>query len=204
MTIIGLVGRIGAGKSTVARELAAHGAEIIDADQLAHDALADPAVVQEIIGQFGAAVLDSQGHVRRPALAAEVFGPTPTHERALVALEAILHPRVRRRIEERLASLAAAPDAAARVVVLDVPLLMQVGMDDLCDRLILVACDEPERQRRRDARGWDATQGAARERAWELGYHPPAPEKTCVVDTTGDPTYTSAQVGRFWDSLRRH
>ncbi len=203
MITVGLIGRIAAGKSTVAAALAARGAKVIDADGIAHEVLDDPAVVQEIVDLFGDGVLDAKGRVRRSSLAAEVFGPSPAHERALMALEGIVHPEVTRRIERRLDALGKAPEAGQTVVVLDVPLLVQVGLDDGCDQLVLVECDEKERQRRLDARDWPAEQRNARERAWEIGYHPPAPEKTVVVDATGDPAYTQKQVDQFWDSLRR-
>ncbi len=204
MIIVGLVGRIAAGKSTVARALAALGAEVIDADRIAHDVLGEAEVVRAIAGRFGNGVIDAEGRVRRPVLAEGVFGPTEAHDQALADLEAIVHPRVRRRMEKLLESIAASPNAAGKVVVLDVPLLMQVGWDTRCDRLVLIECEEAERQRRLDGRGWPPVQRAARERAWERGYKPPPAEKTCRMDATGNPAYTSAQVGRFWDSLRRH
>jgi dephospho-CoA kinase len=202
MIIVGLVGRIAAGKSTVARALAAHGAEVIDADRIAHEALAEPEVVREIARRFGDGAIDGEGRVRRPVLAEAVFGPTDEHAKALAELEAIVHPRVRRRIETRLAEIAAIDGVTAggaeKVVVLDVPLLMQAGLDDLCDRFLVVECEESERERRLNARGWSRAEREARDRAWERGYRPPPPEKTVVVDTTGDPAYTSAQVGRVW------
>lgn len=197
MIVIGLVGRIGAGKSTVARALAGRGAAVIDADRLAHEVLATPEVVTEVVARFGAGVLDETGHVRRSALAGKVFGPTPGHEAALRELEAIVHPRVRSRIEARLEALAT---AGTRVAVLDVPLLMQAGWDGLCDRLIAVSCDEEARRRRLDARGWPRAERDARERAWERGYRPPPPEKTLVVDASGDEAYTRAQAERVLDA----
>jgi dephospho-CoA kinase len=96
------------------------------------------------------------------------------------------------------------PDAAKKVVVLDVPLLMQVGLDARCDRFVQIECEETERQRRLNARGWPAVQRAAREQAWERRYRQPPQEKTWVVDASGDPAYTFLQVGRLWDSLERH
>ncbi len=203
MIIVGLVGRIAAGKSTVARALEGLGAEVIDADRIAHEVLCDPEVVREIIERFGSAVTDEAGQVRRPFLAEAVFGPTAVHDAALADLEEIVHPRVRRRIEQQLIGFAGVPGAADRVVVLDVPLLMQVGLDDRCDQFMLVECEESERQRRVETRGWPASQRAARERAWTRRYRLPPQEKTWLVDATGDPAYTQAQVGRFWDSLRR-
>ena len=203
MIIVGLVGRIGAGKSTVARALADLGAEVIDADRIAHDLLGESEVVAEIVARFGAGVCDAAGRVRRPLLAEQVFGPTPIHDAALADLEAIVHPRVRRRIDERLAAIAAAGPAGERaLVVLDVPLLMQAGWDRRCDRLIRVECDEAERGRRVDLRGWPELQRQARERAWERGYRPPPPEKTLVVDASADPAYTRFQAGQVSDFLR--
>lgn len=202
MIVVGLVGRIGAGKSTVARAFADLGAEVVDADRLAHDVLGEPEVAAAIAARFGGDVLDAGGRVRRPLLAERVFGPTPAHDAALADLEAIVHPRVRRRVEERIHSIAAAGTAGPRaVVVLDVPLLMQADWDRRCDRLIRVDCDEAERRRRVDGRGWPEVQRQARERAWERGYRPPPPEKTLVVDASGEPAYTHEQVGRIVASL---
>jgi len=202
MTVIGLVGRIAAGKSTVARAFRDRGAAIIDADQIAHAVLADPAVIGELADRFGAAVLDEAGQVSRPALARLVFGLTPAHEAALADLEAIVHPRIRERIEAGLAAEGGTAATPGGVVVLDVPLLMQGGWDRRCDRIVQVECDEAIRQRRLDRRGWSADQRAARERAWQRNYRPPPPEKTVVVDASSDPSYTSLQVETVVARLR--
>lgn len=204
MIVVGLVGRIGAGKSTVARAMADLGAEVVDADRIAHAVLAEPEVVAEIVTRFGSDVVDAAGSVRRPVLAERVFGRTPTHDAALADLEAIVHPRVRRRIDERLAAIAGAePSDEPAVAVLDVPLLMQSGWDERCDWLVEVVCDEAERHRRIERRGWSEPQRRARERAWERAYRQPPPEKTSVVDASGDPAYTASQVGQVLQAIRR-
>ncbi len=198
MIVIGLVGRIAAGKSTVARAFAARGAEVIDADRLAHAVLDEPDAVGRIVARFGADVLDPAGRVRRPVLAERVFGPTAEHDAALRDLEAIVHPLVRGRIESRLAAIAAAEDSGVPgMVVLDVPRLIQAGWDRRCERIVVVECDEATRQRRLAERGWPSIQRAARERAWERNYRPPPAEKTLVVDAAGDPAYTQGQVDRI-------
>jgi dephospho-CoA kinase len=204
MIVVGLVGRIGAGKSTVARRFAEHGAEVIDADALAHAVLAEPDVVREVVARFGADVVDDAGRVRRGALAAAVFGDGPEQMAALRALEAIVHPRVRRRIRAALDAVAAAPTSKGRphVVVLDVPLLVQAGWDDLCDRLVVVQCDEAVRRARLVARGWSDAQIAARDRAWERGGVPVVSgPKSRSVDAGADPAYTGVQVDRVWSEL---
>ena len=192
MIVIGLVGRIGAGKSTVARRFAEHGAAVIDADRLAHEALADPAVVAEVVARFGAAVRDAAGRIDRAALARLVFGPTPAHDAALADLESIVHPRVRRRIEAALAA------GSARVVVLDVPLLVQAGWADL----VVVGCEESVRRGRLAARGWSPEQIAARDRAWDRSFVPPRPGPTTwSVDASGNPAYTLVHVDEIWRAL---
>jgi dephospho-CoA kinase len=207
MLVVGLIGRIGAGKSTLARLLAARGADVIDADRIAHDALADEEVRRAIAARFGGGVLAADGCIDRAALARLVFGPTADHEAALRDLEAIVHPRVRRRIEAELDRLRRLPptEADRRVVVLDVPLLVRAGWAARCDRLLVIDCDEAERQRRLAVRGWTAEQRAARESAWNRGAAVPQEMESKIlrVDASADPTYTSNQIDRIWRDLQR-
>lgn len=205
MSVIGLVGRIGAGKSTVARRFAEHGATVVDADRHAHEVLRDPDVIAEVAARFGPGVVDEGGRIDRAAMAGAVFGSTAEHDAARAALEAIVHPRVRRRLETVLADAAAGnlPGGGVPAVVLDVPLLVQAGWADLCTDLVVVECEEGVRRARLAARGWSPDQIAGRDRAWERGYRPPpAGPSTWCVDASRDPAYTSAQVDRIWQSLR--
>lgn len=207
MMIIGLVGRIGAGKSTAARRFAEHGATVVDADRHAHETLEDPQVIAELAAFFGPEVIDAHGRVDRTAVAGRVFGGTPAHDAARAALEAIVHPRVRRRLEAILADQSARnlPGGREPTVVLDVPLLVQAGWDDLCTHLVVVECEDSVRRMRLAARGWSAEQIAARDRAWERGFRtPPAGPTTWSVDASGDPAYTVAQVDRIWRALCGH
>lgn len=208
MTIIGLIGRIGAGKSTVARQFAAHGAHVIDADRLAHEVLDEPDVVRQIVARFGDGVLDGDGRIRRRAVADRVFGPTPAHAAALEWLESLVHPRVRERITARLAAVRAHEhprhtSAGGAVVVLDVPLLVQAGWADACDRLVVVNCSEDVRRQRLDERRWTPAEQAAREAAWNRNYVAATlpPEKIATVDASGDLAYTQDQVDLIWSGL---
>jgi dephospho-CoA kinase len=217
MILVGITGRIGAGKSTVAARLAERGAELVDADRIAHDVLETEQVRHAIAERFGDAVIDDLGRVRRRRLAEQVFGPDDIHAAALADLEAIVHPEVRRRIEARLAGIAAdetttTADGRAsqpcpqpgRVVVLDVPLLVQSGWAARCDRGVEVICDEAVRQQRLTARGWSADAIRWRDAAWDRGMPQtglsavlPA-EKCRRVDASGGIAYTHAQVDRIW------
>ena len=208
MIIIGLIGRTGAGKSTVARRFAVHGGHVIDADRIAHEVLEEPAVIQQVADRFGADVLDADGQIRRRAVADRVFGPTPDHERELEWLERLVHPRVHSRIDAELAALEARdqgriPPGIGTVVVLDVPLLVQAGWADRCDRLVEVNCSEEVRRQRLAARHWNPAEQEAREAAWNRKYSVTTlpSGKMSSVDASGDLAYTHSQVDLIWSGL---
>ena len=204
MIVVGLHGRIGSGKSTVAAMFGGRGAIVVDADRIAHEVLRAPGVIEAIGRRHGRHVLDDDGQVDRRKLAAEVFGPTPRHAEALAALEAIVHPLVADRIDAVLAEERSRERAGGlrRIVVLDVPLLAASNLRSRCDRVVEVVCDEKVRQGRLAARGWDERERQARDAAWERHASPRGGtsadrENSAAVDTSGDLIYTSSQVDRF-------
>lgn len=196
--IVGLVGMIGSGKTTVARRLGEHGADVIDADALAHEALDDRQVRQQLRERFGPSIFAADGTVQRKLLAELVFGAAADRVANLAALEAIVHPWVRAAIETRLAVL-----QPGGIAVLDVPLLVQAGWHGRCNWLIRLACEDAVRHARLAARGLTPADIAAREAAWQAGFSPAAlpglPVST--VDTSADLSYTFEQVDRVWQEL---
>ena len=136
MILVGLTGGVATGKTTVARVLKQRGAVIIDADELAREAVkpGKPAW-REIIHRFGKGILNRDQTINRQALGAMVF-----HDRSqLRMLERIIHPRVARE-QARLTKQAAKKDPKA-VVIYDVPLLFEAGIDKRVDRIIVVTAD---------------------------------------------------------------
>ena len=119
MFVIGLTGGIGTGKSEVSRLLGELGAEIIEADKVAHEAY-EPGTPgwREVVEAFGEGVLDADERIDRKALGGIVFGDEEARER----LNAIVHPIVRRLLEERIAELVR---QGTRVAVIEVPLLVE-------------------------------------------------------------------------------
>lgn len=117
-----MTGGIASGKSTVAGRLVERGAELVDADDVARDVVlpATPAW-HEIVEAFGEGVLDEDGFVDRPALGNLVF--RDPSKRA--TLNRITHPRIAKEIADRLEVLAPLDG----VVVVDVPLLVELGVD---------------------------------------------------------------------------
>lgn len=125
--IIGLTGGIGSGKSEAAQYLASLGAAHVDADAISR-ALTAPggAALEEIRRVFGDGAFHEDGTLDRARLGACVFGSEPARR----ALEGILHPLVQREMMRRMDAAAA---DGAKIVILDVPLLFETGMDALCD-----------------------------------------------------------------------
>ncbi len=156
--IIGLAGGIGSGKSTVARLMDTLGGYVIDADAIARQALTLPEVRSQLVAWWGESILDATGNPDRAAIAKRVFTDPAERQR----LEGVIHPIVARRRAE-LIDVANA-DPAARFIVLDVPLLFEVGLDKVCDRVIFVEADEKVRQERvQRTRGWDSSELPRRE-----------------------------------------
>jgi dephospho-CoA kinase len=136
MILVGLTGGVATGKSTVAAMFQRCGAVVIDADALARDVVTPgkPAW-REIIRQFGQGILNPDRTINRQTLAAIVFG----NRTKLRRLERIIHPRVARE-QARLTRQAAQQDPGA-VVVYDVPLLFEAGIDTRVDKIVVVAAD---------------------------------------------------------------
>lgn len=151
MILVGLTGSIATGKSTVARVLAGLGAVIIDADVLARQAVAPgSAGLARVAERFGPGVVDETGNLDRAALRELIFSDSSARR----DLEAIIHPIVQSGQEERIARARAADPTA--VVVVDIPLLFEVGRTDDFDALVVAYVDRPTQiQRLMDRDGCD-------------------------------------------------
>jgi dephospho-CoA kinase len=140
--IIGILGGIASGKSTVAAEFGRLGCAVISADALAHDLLREEPVREQLLRRFGRQILQPTGQIDRARLAELVFGDAEK----LCALNKVIHPRVLQRTEELIEQYNQCEHAQA--IVLDMPLLAEVGWANRCDRLIFVRCDGVQRFRR--------------------------------------------------------
>jgi dephospho-CoA kinase len=192
---VGLTGNIASGKSTVARLLADRGATIIDADALARDAVAEGTPgFRAVVERFGAAVVAPDGALDRAALRRRVFTDEPSRQ----ALNAIVHPEVGRL---RDALLREATERGDPVVISDVPLLFEVGLERSFDAVILVDAPAAEREARlvrdrglshEDARAMIAAQ-------W------PSDRKrdgaTWVIDNDGTTEQLQARVAAVWHMI---
>ena len=136
MILVGLTGGVATGKSTVAKMFKECGAVVIDADELAHEVVKPgKSAWREIVKTFGKTVLNTDRSLNRQALGRIVFRNPEKRRR----LERIIHPRVARE-QARLTKQAARTDPQA-VVIYDVPLLFEAGIDTRVDTTIVVAAD---------------------------------------------------------------
>ncbi|MCA9838924.1 MAG: dephospho-CoA kinase [Trueperaceae bacterium] len=129
---IGLTGNIGSGKSTVARLLLEKGASLIDSDQLSRAASQDPNVLETIAKKLGSDLIEN-GQLRRDKTAALVFN----NPEALKTLNGIIHPWVRRETEQQARELEkqAVPP---QIILFDIPLLYENGLEGTVDAVIVV------------------------------------------------------------------
>jgi len=161
LPVIGVLGAVASGKSTVARLLAEEVGELVDADVIGHEVLELPEVKKRVRERFGDEVLTRTGSVDREALGRLVFA---SPER-LQELNAIVHPLIIDIIEQGMRD--AAKDREAAFVVLDAALLMEKGLDERwCDVLVFVEAEEAARlDRARRERAWSAEQVRVRDAA---------------------------------------
>jgi dephospho-CoA kinase len=197
MQLIGLVGGIGSGKSTVAGIFGRLGAGILDADKVGHEVLRMPSVRAAIGGRWGQEVLASDGEIDRQALAKIVFAPPPSGPVELAELERITHPEIRRRLKAEIEKMAA---TGIRVAILDAPVLLKAGWKGFCDAIVMVDAPLALRQTRAAARGWTAEEFARREASQE-SIDEKRQAANFVVDNSRDFEYISAQVERLWQTL---
>lgn len=189
--VIGLVGGVAAGKSTVAAMFGEAGLLVLDADQKAHAVVRIPTVRQQLVARFPE-VFGPDGELQRQKLADLVF----RDEAARRDLEAITHPAIRAELEAELAAAL----AAGRSVVLDVPLLLERGLIDRCDHVVFVAAGEATRLERARARGWDAEELRARE-ASQATLAQKQGRSSFTVTNDGDLSRTRRQVEGILRSL---
>jgi len=187
--VIGLVGAIGAGKSSVAAALARHGGKVVAGDPLGHEALEQKEILDRIADAFARRdILTKEGKVDRKKLGKVVF-PSPV-ERS--RLEHLVHPYIEERIREEIGKVQS--DPAAKFVVLDAAVMLEAGWDDECDKLIFVDAPRPTRLARvMSQRGWTETELANRE-AVQMPVEKKKTRADAVIDNGGLPQATSAQV----------
>ncbi len=190
--VIGITGNIGTGKSTVADILTDLGAEVIDADKVAHRVMRPRTPVHAaIVEAFGPQVLTTGGEVDRGRLGSIVFASPE----ALARLEEIVHPATLERIERRIAA------SSAEIVVVEAIKLIEASLAERCDSVWVTTCRR-DQQIERVADQRDLSRDEVRRRVKAQG----PPEKKIaradvVIDNAGPLSVTRRQVRAAWDRV---
>ena len=198
MIVVGLTGGVATGKSTVAKMFKHCGAVVIDADELARDVVkpGKPAW-HEIVSTFGKTVLNPDRTLNRQAIGAIVFG----NRVKLRRLERIIHPRVARQ-QAKLTRQAARNDPKA-VVIYDVPLLFEVGIDKRVDKIIVVTADQETQIARLKKRNGLSRAEALRRIRSQMPLAKKIQRTDHVLHGTLSRTSLRRQVGRLFKNLHR-
>jgi dephospho-CoA kinase len=192
---IALTGGIATGKSTVVRRLRAAGIPVVDADVVAREVVArgTPAL-EAIVQRFGAGVLNFEGSLDRARLGEIVF----RDDAARRDLEAIVHPEVRRRIDDFFSQLPPGTPFA----VADIPLLYEAGREKDFDRVIVVASARPAQVERVMTRDGRTREDAERRVAAQWPIEDKVARADYVIRSDGTFAETDAQVAQLLRSLR--
>lgn len=194
--IIGILGGIASGKSTVAAEFAKLGCKVIDADRIAHRLLAEPQCKERLVSAFGGEILDKEGRISKSALAKAAFRDS---KRAKL-LNGILHPPVLARTERLIGRFRRRPDIPA--IILDMPLLLEAGFSRRCDRIVFVDCRRQLRLQRAKKTGlMDEKQLENREN-FQISLDRKAAAADNTIDNNSDFSALARQVAAIFTLLR--
>jgi dephospho-CoA kinase len=189
MFLIGLTGGIASGKSTVAKLLAKHGAETIDADQVARDVVEVGTVgLAAVVEEFGKGVLTSEGTLNRENLGSIIF----SEPNMRLQLEAILHPLIKARTMELISK------SQREIVVYAVPLLVEASVDYPFDFIVTVEAGQ-DNQLERLVRSRGLSLDQARERlASQATREQREARADFVIDSSGTLEQLATQVDTLW------
>lgn len=208
MLKVGLTGGIASGKSVVGEMFVALGARLVQADRIAH-ALMQPgeAVYNEVVRHFGREILNPDGSVNRARLAEAAFGPAKEANRRasrIQELNRIVHPAVIRSQDEWMREMGRQDRKA--VAIVEAALILEAGVKDHFDKIIVVTCNAEQRAERFAARQKIDLEAARREVERRMAAQWPDEEKIkaadFVIDNSGPLERTREQVHEVWERLR--
>ncbi len=196
MLKVGLTGSIGTGKSTVSNIFKALGAYVIDADKIVHQLLSNENVKKEIANVLGNEIFNQDGEIDRKKVAKIIFNDADKKNK----LEKIIHPKVREEINKKIQEIYNKdPD---KIVIVEVPLLIETGMYKNYDKVIVVYAPEDIQLKRLIEKGFSKEDALSRIKA-----QMPIDEKVkyadIVIDNTKDLDFLKRQVEEVYNKLKR-
>jgi dephospho-CoA kinase len=193
VVVLGVTGPIAGGKTAATDLLAARGAQVVELDRVGHELLGE----EEVRAEIDAAFPEVAGVADPAELRARLGGIVFADAERLAALEGILHGRMCDRVRERVAERrrAAVPD----MLVIVGALLLEMGLDEICDAVVVVDAPEDLRaQRAAESRGWDRGELRRRE-ARQMPAEVKRGRADRVVDNSGSKQELEAEVAAIWE-----
>jgi dephospho-CoA kinase len=196
MMVIGLTGGIASGKSTVAKTLAELGALIIDGDETAHHLMEpDQAAWKEIVQAFGREILNPDMTINRQKLGAIVF----EDDVRLEVLNRISHPLILESFKNQILQIKNSQPEA--VVIMDVPLLYEAHMDQLCDQVWVVWVDRETQIKRLMERNNFAREEVLKRIESQMDLDEKAKRADVVIDNSNSFEDTISAVTRYFNDI---
>lgn len=194
--VIGIVGGIGAGKSSVAKVFESLGCVVSDSDASVREILRDKSVQRQLVEWWGSEIISPDGSVDRSRIAQLVFESDAERRK----LEGLIHPLVH---DRRRALVERARESGAPGVIIDAPLLFEAGVDNECDAVVFVDTPREIRLSRvKSTRGWDESELDRRENA-QLGLEEKRKRSDYVVSNSGLPDELHGRVARVLASIQK-
>jgi dephospho-CoA kinase len=198
MLRVGLTGGMACGKSFVAGALRDLGCNVIEADETGREVMQPGGeAYAPVVAAFGSGILDEQGAIDRPKLAALVFGNPEQLER----LNAIVHPAVRKRALRQLAEIGAHDPHAIAVYV--AAILIESGAWREMDKMIVVSCERAQQIERAMHRPGAVESGVLARLESQMPLEKKLTFADYVVDTSGTKEDTMRQTAKVYEDLRR-
>lgn len=188
---------MGTGKSTVAELFARFGARVIDADRIAHLKMEPHSSVwKKLINAFGREILVENDRIDRRELAQIVFAREPQR---LKELNSIIHPEVLTTIHSKIAE---ARREGIPAVVIDAPLLIEAGLEEVCDKVIVVtAGKEVQKKRIRADDRFSYSEIKART-SFQLSPEDKKKKADYIIDNGSSLENTRTQVNEIWEGIK--
>ena len=198
MAYFGLTGGVASGKSTAARMFEELGARVIDADQLGHELLRPPLpAYQEVVHRFGANILDAAGVIDRGGLGKIVFSDSTK----LNQLNAILHPRIRERIEELAEEYKASNPRD--VILVDAALIFEAGIGGKFKKVIVAWCLPAQQIERLMAKTGLSHEDAKLRITAQMPVEEKRKRADFLIDCSGSLENTRKEVGEVYSKVKR-
>lgn len=197
--VLGITGGIGTGKSTVLKMFAGLGAETLSADDIAREVLAkDSPAYYDTVEHFGKSILTPDTEIDRRALAEIIFHDPDARK----TLESITHPRIITETQNRINRFRLNPPVPNAVLAVEIPLLIECGLDDIVDEVLVVAAEQVTQLNRLISRSGLTDEEAVRRINAQMPIEQKISRADRVIWNDGSLQLLESSVRRIWDEIR--